>query len=263
MKIIDLKEEYKSSYLVCLEDWSDEIKEAGSIKEKWYDKMKEKGLRVKLALDDNGVVGGMIQYFPIEYSWVEGKDLYFIGCIWVHGHKQGRGDFRGKGMGKAMLKAAEEDVKSLGSKGLVAWGIPLPVWMKASWYKKQGYKPVDQKGFLGEVLLWKPFAEDAEPPKWIPPKKKPSKSTSGKVKVTCLNNGWCPAQNLACNRTKKAAAEFGDKVEVEMIDTFDKETFNEWGLSDSIYIDGKKVRTGPPPSMEKLRKTIKKKVDRL
>ena len=43
MKIIDLKEEYKSSYLVCLEDWSDEIKEAGSIKEKWYDKMKEKG----------------------------------------------------------------------------------------------------------------------------------------------------------------------------------------------------------------------------
>ncbi len=67
----------------------------------------------------------------------------------------------------------------------------------------------------------------------------------------------------ACNRTKKAAAEFGDKVEVEMIDTFNKETFNEWGVPDSIYIDGKKVRTGPPPSMEKLRKTIKKKVDRL
>ncbi len=49
MKVIDLNEEHKSSYLVCLEDWSDEIKEAGSIKEQWYDKMKEKGLRVKLA----------------------------------------------------------------------------------------------------------------------------------------------------------------------------------------------------------------------
>jgi GNAT superfamily N-acetyltransferase len=260
MKIIDLKEEYKSSYLVCLEDWSEEIREAGSIKEKWYDKMKEKGLRVKLALDDNDVVGGMIQYFPIEHSWVEGKDLYFIGCIWVHGHKEGRGDFRGKGMGKALIKAAEEDVKALGSKGLVAWGIPLPVWMKASWYKKQGYKPVDQKGFLGEVLMWKPFAEDAVPPKWIAQKKKPAKPLNGKVKVTCLNHGWCPAQNLSCNRIKKAAAEFGDRVEVEEIDTFDKQTFDEWGVTDAIFIDGKKVRTGPPPSMDKLRKQITKKL---
>ena len=263
MKVIDLNEEHKSSYLVCLEDWSDEIKEAGNIKEQWYDKMKEKGLRVKLAVDDQGVVGGMIQYFPIEHSWVEGKDLYFISCIWVHGYKHGRGNFRGQGMGKAMLKAAEEDVKTLGSKGLVAWGIPLPVWMKASWYKKQGYQPVDQKGFLGEVLLWKPFTEDAERPVWIRPKKKPGKSTSGKVKVTCLNNGWCPAQNLACERTKKAAAEFGDKVEMEIIDTSNDETIRQWGISDSIYIEGKKVRTGPPPSLEKLRKTIRKKVDKL
>ncbi|MBM3435187.1 MAG: GNAT family N-acetyltransferase [Bacteroidetes bacterium] len=262
MKIVDLTEEHKTSYLVCLEDWSDEIKEAGNIKKKWVEKMKSKGLRVKLALDDMGVVGGMIQYFPVEHSWIEGKDLYFIGCIWVHGYKKGRGDFRGKGMGKAMLKAAEEDVRGLGSKGIVAWGIPLPFWMKASWYKKQGYKKVDQKGFLSEVLLWKPFAADAIPPKWTQPKKKPGK-TSGKVNVTCLNNGWCPALNLACERTRRAAAEFGDKVELEIIDTFEKETFKEWGISDSIYVDGKKVMTGPPPSLEKLRNVIKKRVSKL
>lgn len=262
MKIVDLTDEHKSSYLLCLEDWSDEIKEAGSIKEKWVEKMKAKGLRVKLALDDNGVVGGMIQYFPIEHSWIDGKDLYFIGCIWVHGHKQGRGDFRGKGMGKTMLKAAEEDVRSLGAKGIVAWGIALPFWMKASWFKKQGFKTVDKKGFLTEVLLWKPFTDDAVPPKWVQPRKNPGKG-SGKVKVTCLNNGWCPAQNLACERTKRAAAEFGENVELEIIDTFDKNKFNEWGISDAIYVDGKKVMTGPPPSLEKLRKVIKKRVGKL
>jgi len=262
MQIVDLTDEHKPSYLLCLEDWSDEIKEAGNIKEKWVEKMKSKGLRVKLATDDEGVVGGMIQYFPIEHSWVDGKDLYFIGCIWVHGYKQGRGNFRGQGMGKALLKAAEEDVRSLGSKGIVAWGIALPFWMKASWFKKQGYKPVDRKGFLTEVLLWKPFSEEAVPPKWIQPKKRPGK-TIGKVKVTCLNNGWCPAQNLACERTKRAAAEFGENVTVEIIDTFDKNTFNEWGISDGIYVDGKKVMTGPPPSIEKLRKKIKKQVDKL
>jgi len=259
MRIIDLTEEYKSSYLVCLEDWSDEIREASRVKEEWYNKMKDKGLRVKLAQDEHGVVGGMIQYFPIEHSWVEGKDLYFISCIWVHGYKKGRGNFQNKGMGKAMLQAAVEDAKALGTKGIVAWGLSLPFWMKASWYKKQGFTPVARKGFLDEVLLWKTFTDDAEPPKWVQQKKKPEKSPD-KVTVTCLNLGWCPAMNLACERAKEVASEFGDKVEVESINTFDKSTFNEWGIADSLYIDGKKVRTGPPPSKNKLRKIIKKKV---
>ena len=68
MKIIVLTEEHKKLYFVCLEDWSDEIKEAGDHKENWYIKMKDKGLCVKLALDDNGEVGGMIQYVPIEWG---------------------------------------------------------------------------------------------------------------------------------------------------------------------------------------------------
>ena len=62
---------------------SEEIKEAGNHKEIWYNKMRDKGLRVKLALDDSGEVGGMIQYIPIEHSFVEGDALYFINCIWV------------------------------------------------------------------------------------------------------------------------------------------------------------------------------------
>ncbi|MCL5020560.1 MAG: hypothetical protein M1339_02620 [Bacteroidetes bacterium] len=52
MKIIDLDEEYLPLYLVCLEDWSNDMKEAGKHKEIWYSRMKDRGLRVKLALDD-------------------------------------------------------------------------------------------------------------------------------------------------------------------------------------------------------------------
>ncbi|MBN2541624.1 hypothetical protein JXI42_02055 [bacterium] len=97
MNIIDLAEAHEPLYFVCLEDWSEQMKEAGDHKRNWYNKTKHKGLRVKLAVDDNGEIGGMIQYLPIEYSHLEGKDLYFIMCIWVHGYKQGRGDFRRKG----------------------------------------------------------------------------------------------------------------------------------------------------------------------
>ncbi len=42
-------------YFCCLEDWSDEMKEAGDNKQRWYERMK-----------DNGVISGMIQYMPIE-----------------------------------------------------------------------------------------------------------------------------------------------------------------------------------------------------
>ena len=262
MQIIDLADEHAQLYFVCLEDWSEEMKEAGDHKRAWYNKMKDKGLRVKLALDDNGEVGGMIQYIPVEHSSAEGKDLYLINCVWVHGYKEGRGNFQKKGMGKALLQTAEDDVKTMGAKGIAAWGIPLPFWMKASWFKKQGYRKVDSQGFLGEVLLWKPFTDDAVPPKWIRRKKKPER-TPGIVTVTAFLNGWCPAQNLVFERAKRAASEFGDKVMFREIDTFDRQSFLEWGIADALFIDGKQVRTGPPPSYEKIRNVIAKKAKKL
>jgi len=262
MKIIDLADEHKQLFFVCLEDWSGEMEEAGDHKEVWCNKMKDKGLRVKLALDDRGEVGGMIQYTPVEHSFVEGKDLYLINCIWVHGYKHGRGNFQKKGMGKALLQAAEDDAKALGAKGIAAWGIPLPFWMKASWFRKQGYTKVDKQGFLGQVLLWKPFTHEAIPPKWIRQKKKPE-TTSGKVTVTAFLNGWCPAQNLVFERAKRAASEFGDKVVFRDINTFNRETFLEWGISDALFIDNKQVRTGPPPSYDKIRNLISKRVKKL
>ena len=260
MKVIDLTEEHVPLYLVCLEDWSDEIKEAGDHKRVWYDKMKDKGLRVKLALDDDGNVGGMIQYAPIEHSFVEGADLYFINCIWVHGHKQGRGNFQKRGMGRALLQAAEDDARAMGAKGMAAWGVWLPFWMKASWFKKQGYKKADKQGMA--VLLWKPFTESAAPPKWIKPKKKPEKIPA-QVTVTGFLNGWCPAQNLAFERARRATAEFGDNVVFREINTFDRETLREWGIADALFVDDKQVRMGPPPSYEKIRRMIAKRAKRL
>lgn len=260
MQVIDLKPEHMGSYCLCLEDWSDQIKEAGNHKKFWYDKMKDKGLRVKLAVDDNGVAGGMIQYLPIEQSVAEGRGLYFINCIWVHGHKQGRGNFQKAGMGEALLQAAEEDVRSLGAKGIAAWGVILPFWMKASWFKKHGYKKADRDGF--NLLVWKPFSDDVEAPKWIKQKVKPQMKP-GVVTVTSFINGWCPAQNLTHERAKRAASELGDKVAFEKIDTFDRQIFMHWGISDALFIDGKQVNTGPPPSYEKIRKMIENKLNKL
>jgi GNAT superfamily N-acetyltransferase len=260
MRIIDLDAAHENLFLVCLEDWSVELKEAGDHKACWVRAMQERGLRVKLALDDAGTVGGMIQYVPIEYAPAEGKGLYFVHCIWVHGHKQGRGNFQKKGMGRALLAAAEEDARTLGAKGLVVWGLWLPFFMRASWFKKHGYRTVDRIGI--QLLLWKPFSPDAVPPRWVRPKKKPA-PLPGQVTVTAFVSGWCQAQNLAVERAGRACAELGDKAIFKLIDTRDRAVFNEWGRSDDLFIDDKPVRTGPPPPYEKLKKLIEKRLAKL
>lgn len=260
MRVIDLSEEHKDLYFKCLEDWSEEMKESGDHKACYYEKMKDKGLAVKLAVDDRGEVGGMIEYLPIDFSPAEGKDLYFVHCIWVHGYKKGRGNFQKRGMGKALIQAAEEDVKRKGAKGLASWGLALPFWMKASWFKKQGYRKADRQGI--QILLWKSFAEDAVPPRWILPRKKPRKA-EGLVTITVFKNGWCPAQNINYERARRAASAFGGEVAFKEIDTFDRKIFLEWGISDAVFLDDKALSKGPPLKFETIRKKIARKVKNL
>jgi GNAT superfamily N-acetyltransferase len=260
MKVIDLPSDQESLYCHCLEEYSPEVGEGADLKQEWFEKMKSRGLRVKVAVDDLGTIGGMIHYGPIENVAVQGSDLYYVYCVWVHGHAQGPGNHQHKGMGKALLAAAEEDAKSLGARGLVAWGLSIPVFMRARWFRRRGYQAADRRGMM--QLVWKPFTADAEPPRWNKSSRRPVPQP-GKVVVTSMKNGWCPAQNTAHTRAKRASAEFGDRVVFQEIDTFEREAALEWGFSDALFVDGKTVRTGPPPSYEKIRRLIGKKVHRL
>jgi GNAT superfamily N-acetyltransferase len=260
MKIINLTPEYENAYFVCLEEWSEEMKEAGDHKRRWFARMKAQGLRVKLALSDDGKLAGMIQYLPIKYSPAQGEGLYYIHCIWVHGYRQGQGDFQKKGIGTALLQAAEEDAREQGAKGMAAWGVTLPVFMRASWFKKKGYQVAEKQGMM--ALLWKAFADSAKPPQWIQPKKKPV-YLPGTVSIIIFINGWCPAQSLVCERAKRAAADFKGQVEFREYDSSDPAVMMEWGISDGLYIDGREIRTGPPPSYKKIRKLIEKRVKHL
>jgi hypothetical protein len=90
---------------------------------------------------------------------------------------------RKQGVGTTLLQAAEDDVKKLWAKGLVVWGLLLPFFMRARWFRKHGYQKVDRSGI--SVLLWKPFSDDAIPPRWIKVKKKPE-LVPGKVSVTAI-----------------------------------------------------------------------------
>jgi len=262
VRVVDLTPEHEPLYFVCLEDFPGaDVGGAGDHKARWYAKMRDRGLRVKLALDEEGRVGGMIQVVPIEQAPALGRDLAFVLCIWVHGHDEGRGNFQGRGMGSALLEAAEADARARGAKGMAAWGLALPFWMKASWFRKHGYRVADRRGI--SALVWKPFEAGAERPRWLPRDGKRPEPVPGKVAVTGCLNGWCPGQNLAFERARRAAAPFGDRVAVQLVDTSDRATLLEWGECDALFVDGKRVRTGPPPTEEKLTRLIRRRVERL
>jgi hypothetical protein len=258
MKIVDLDKNHENPYLVCIEEWSEEMLESRHIKEQWYHQMKEKGLRVKLALTDDGTVGGMIEYMPIENSYAEGNDLYIINCIWVHGYEgKPPGNLQGRGMGIALLQAAEEDVKTMGKKGLAAWGLSEEMWMSASWFQKHGYEKADQEGWL--VLVWKAFSQDAKPPRWIKGSftQEPAR---GKVKVTSFYSGQCPSENITYSRARKIAEDFGDKVIFEEIAMSKPENRKKYGLKGGLYINGENIFQGPPPSDEQIKQKIEEKL---
>ena len=46
----------------------------------------------------------MIQYMPIEHSIFEGENLFAVLCIWVHGYKEGVGDYQKKDRKKGKTK---------------------------------------------------------------------------------------------------------------------------------------------------------------
>lgn len=261
MKIINLNEKYFPTYSCCFEDWSEEMTHAGEHKRNWYETLKEKGLCIKLALDENDVAVGLIQYLPAKYSFIEAENIYMIHCIWVQGYKEkGAGDKQKLGYGKALIDAAVADVKALGADGIAAWGLTEPFWMPASWYKKQGFKSVEVVGM--QELVWKKFKTDAVPPRWLEQKKAPQK-VAGKVKITAFISGWCTAYNVGFENFRKAADEFDERVEFNIIKTLEDDNLQKWGLLDEIFIDDEQINLGPPPSYEDTVQMIQDKLDKL
>ena len=54
-----------------------------------------------------------------------------------------------------------------------------------------------------------------------------------------------------------------NKIEFKEYNTMDEKVFSEWGIIDALFIDGKEIRTGPPPSYGKIKKLIAKRVKKL
>jgi len=231
--------------------------ESGDHKERWLTRMKTKGLGVMIAVTDDGKYAGMIQYYPSRFSpaLISSEDAWFIHCIWVHGYKKGQGNFQGRGIGTALLQAAETDIRNRGGKVILAWGLSMPFWMKSSWFKKNGYTPADKSGI--QELVIKNLDGTERQAKWRNAKKTPpARNADGTLLATTFMSGACSVTAIAHERLKKVIV--GLPVALRLIDTSQPENLEEWGMSDVMFIGSKKVTTGPPPGTSKLLRIVRK-----
>lgn len=160
---------------------------------------------------------------------------------------------REKGCGRFILNSIEEDARKSGAKGVAAWGLDIPDWNPVSFYEHMGYARVDKRGC--DVLVWKPFVEDAQPPALVRPKRTPPRGTA-KRKVTAFVNGWCGGGCELCVRAREAVAGIEERVTYEEIDTSDKANLLAWGIEDAVFLDDARFGDSPFWSSEELRKTI-------
>ncbi len=243
-RIEDVSERTRGTFFRCLHDERPDDPEVLAIRKNWFDRYIERGLRAKVLITDAEEVAGLCQCIPIEHSHFLGHDLMAILCIWVHGYEHHLGNRQGQGYGRMILEDIEEDARESGFKGVAAWGKDFPYWNPVSFYLHMGYEKADQ--IDNDVLVWKPFSNDAEPPKFLR-QSKTGPVHDDRVTLVSLCTGWCGGCDFNLE-ARKAARELGDhRVDFIEVDTSLRRNLLEWGVSDGILMDGKPYRQDGPP----------------
>ncbi|GBG08237.1 putative GNAT family N-acetyltransferase [Paenibacillus agaridevorans] len=108
--------------------------------------MEAENQEIILAKDDEDLIG----YLRLEYLW---SKYPYIGLIMVHP------DYRGKGLGKRLLKYVEEHLKSKGLKTIYS-SSQVNEADPQEWHRKMGFKECGiingiNEGKIGEVFFVK------------------------------------------------------------------------------------------------------------
>jgi len=216
---------------------SDEMDACGRSRLAWLRGMRGKGLRVKVGLLD-GEQAGFAYVMPIEVSpWGPlGRHLMFLSCLWV------LPEAKGKGIGRAMIAAAEEEAVRQGRKAIVTRAFHHDFWfMPAAFFEKNGYEAARTSG--KEVILWKRFDPSAETPEFLQPKYEYT-AAPGKVVVELFWHTFCETSWIEAQRVREAAAEFGDAVLLNEYCADDREVLLRYQRPRGIFINGKEIGWG-------------------
>lgn len=228
---------------------SDEIDRCGRARAAWLQEAGAQGARVKVALLDGRQVG-LIYLLPIEVCpWGPlGEDLMVIPCLFV------QQKWLGKGLGRALLVAAEEETRRQGRRGIVTEAFHHECWfMPAPFFLRHGYVEAQRRGTL--AVLWKPFDPDVPPPRALESRYR-FEPVPGKVAVDLFWQTFCETSWIEAQRVREVAAEFGEAVVLREYSADDRAVLLRYQVSRAIYVNGRQIDWGYEAPREGIREAI-------
>jgi predicted N-acetyltransferase YhbS len=217
----------------------------------WLTSQEPYGLRAKVALWD-GEHCGFLYVMPIEISpsGPMGHDLMAIQCLWVPPEKWG-----GRGIGRALVKAAEQEAHAQSKQGVTVIGYHHDFWlMPAPFFERLGYEPVERRG--SQVILWKPFDPEAEPPRFMQ-RRYTFVPVEDKVAIDLFWSRSCLTIDTEAERVREVAAEFGKDVVLREYCADDHIVPAQYGIVRGIYIQGQEISWGYEAPREGVRDAIR------
>lgn len=238
IQLEDIDPGSESAFFSCLHTEEPEDREATTPCRNWYREYGNKGCRAKvLKLDDIGIVG-KCHTVPIHYSPFLGRDLLGILCLYVHLYPHQVGDQRGRGYGRFMLNQIEQEARSSGYKGVVAWAMDWDIWNPVSFYEHMGYARADQEDKV--VAVWKSFCEDAESPRLMRLDNQGAPD-SLKVRIVVADNPWCDGHDKM-KKARKAIRGIEHLVEYTEAGPPYRDRILHLGHVGGVFLDGRAYR---------------------
>ena len=239
---------------------SEEIDVCAEKRLAWLRHMQANGLRVKVAVLEGNPVG-FIYAMPIEICPLGplGHDLLAIPCLVAQNRVKGRG------VGLALMNAAEKEACIQKKKGLVVTAYFHDFWfMPAPFFQRNGFTPITRRNVVNsgrkeylseEALLWKVIDPSAQPPRFLAPNYE-FEPVPGKVVVDLFWNTFCQTSNIEAQRVREVADEMADKVALNEYCADDRDLFSRCQIPRGIFINGKEIGWGYEAPKEKVRKAI-------
>ncbi|MFX1574356.1 MAG: GNAT family N-acetyltransferase [Promethearchaeota archaeon] len=210
--------------LVALEETREDV-----IHYKWVGKIKHSDLAV-----ENQVPMGSLEYLPIEQAFepVKGKFSLFINCIWI------LPPFWNTGVARSLMKAFIQKAKQIGGASVIAydedrWFGTSIRYLPSNFFKKFGFKEVDKDE--SRLLMFLDLGSNT-PPEFIKPKTI-SSIESDIITLDIFFNSQCPWSIYMVNTIKEGIKKY-PKVELNLINTDDRDVIEQTGISRGIRING-------------------------
>jgi len=219
---------------------SQEIDDCARERRHLFNSLRAQGASFKVAAVGHDLAG-FAYGIPIERSpWGPiGESLSVIPCLYV------LPPFTSRGIGRALIDAIETDARAAGRSGVTVTAYRGPAgadwFMPATFFERLGYASVAVRA--AEVLLWKPFTDDATPPRQLE-SRYVFEPVPDAVAVDLFWNAFCPTSAIEARRVREVCQEFGDRVRLREFQAEQRDILLRHGIPRGIYVNGKHIGWG-------------------